>query len=468
MKHGPSEKTAKIKLAAPQRAALARLARGENRISWRARGVLLLADGRSKASVARELGVGVAAVRDWERRWMRGGGVESLALRCRGRSGRRERQGSEALESFPTRLPAIEKRLLRVADGRGRPAGARVAVEAWLRDAAALGIARPGSPVPSERRLAALFRASSNTVAAAMGTLSREGFIVRKARLGSFFARRPPFAGRYLLYLAKAPDNTPEQGLSRALQDVARMRSQTRGENWDVADGPPETPRERLQFTRRLAGHRWSGVFFRTIDRGSPLIEELLTLDRIPMSGFIDAEANTGKLVKSLAWQDFKAPEAAFGAVRAAGRRRALVIDGLYEYWTESREAAIRGIAARCGVEIPRDCFLILDPRTPEPARLALAAAVRAAREERIDSVAILQDNFAAPTCEIVAERFGAAEAARLALVAIGNAPTLPATCLPVTWHGLDMESTLASFVDWCNAIHAGEKSPPPPELATF
>ncbi len=40
--------------------------------------------------------------------------------------------------------------------------------------------------------------------------------------------------------------------------------------------------------------------------------------------------------------------------------------------------------------------------------------------------------------------------------------------CLPVEWHGHDLDATLDSFTDWCDALHAGAKAPPPPELAVF
>lgn len=46
--------------------------------------------------------------------------------------------------------------------------------------------------------------------------------------------------------------------------------------------------------------------------------------------------------------------------------------------------------------------------------------------------------------------------------------PLLQRACLPVEWHGQDLAKTLDSFADWCDALHAGAKAPPPPELALF
>ena len=53
------QKTPSILLSKSERAALAQLARGTNRIAYRARGVLLLADGLSRAAVAAQRWAGV-------------------------------------------------------------------------------------------------------------------------------------------------------------------------------------------------------------------------------------------------------------------------------------------------------------------------------------------------------------------------------------------------------------------------
>jgi len=80
-------------------------------------------------------------------------------------------------------------RLKPVLDGTG-------AVYQQIRRAVARPILRgdwaPGSRIPSEHELTELFGASRMTVNKALSALADEGLIVRRRRLGSFVAERPP------------------------------------------------------------------------------------------------------------------------------------------------------------------------------------------------------------------------------------------------------------------------------------
>ena len=39
---------------------------------------------------------------------------------------------------------------------------------------------------------------------------------------------------------------------------------------------------------------------------------------------------------------------------------------------------------------------------------------------------------------------------------------------LPVVFHGVDATATLASYLDWCDALRAGERDAPGPEVVFF
>lgn len=460
----------KITLSAKDRAALARLARGSNRLAWRAKGVLLLADGLSKAAVARRLSTGESAVRRWERRWLVGGGADSLRRKGRSRAPGGRNCVADAPD-LPTRIPPAELALLRRGPaGRGRPASARCAIEAWVRDAFALGLVAPGAQLPNQTWFAKRFHAASHTVADAFSTLAKQGFVRNRRRVGSFLAETPPFEKRYLLVLSSR-----NEGIDQSIAAAAREQEIRLGVRWDMRHvNSPETP-GLASFQRDVASQRWAGIYLRTSPSTDLPGWEFLHLGRTPISGKLFDLPFHGEYVVPSARDPREADDSENGAVdvvlsalRTAGRQRPLVIDTVKEHFSGRQVANARRKAAERGLEIPEGCYQLLDVHQAEQLEMVLAAAVRVAEWERIDSVAILQDNFAAPVCDALVRRFGADRAARLRIAAFGNRPALPETCLPVVWHGLDLGATLDSFVDWCDAIHAGDKSPPPPVLATF
>jgi DNA-binding transcriptional regulator YhcF (GntR family) len=460
----------RIVLSAKERAALVCLAHGESRIAYRAKGVLLLADGLSKAAVARKLRVGESAVRQWERRWLAGGGTDSL--RRRGRKRAPEQDGEAAVPDLPTRIPATELALLRrEPTGRGRPVSARIAIEAWVRDAAALGLVAPGARLPDQMWFVKCFRAASHTVADAFSALAKQGFVRNRRRIGSFVASPLPFDKRYLLLLTQN-----DEGLDLALASAAREQEGRLGVQWDVVRGGHSRDILGLSdFQRDVASQRWAGVFLRTSPSTDLPGWEFLHLDRTPVSGDLYDLPFHGKHVVPLenAWHGSGKwkrhfTETVFRTIRDAGGRRVLVFDNVGDDSPGGREEAMGTTAASFGLALPESCYQLLAARQKEQIATILSAVLRVARLERIDAVAVLQDNFAAPVCDALVARFGAEAASRLFIAAIGNRPALPRCALPVAWHGHDYSVTLDSFVEWCDAIHAGEKTPPAPVLAMF
>ena len=473
-KIGIMKKPQSIVLSDAERAALARLASGTTRIAYRAKGVLLLADGLSKAAVARRLVVGEGAVRAWQRRWLAGGGLDALRHRSKKRkTSRQANQLRPVIPDLPARTPATEAELLRGATtGRGRPLSTRIAIEAWVRDAAALGLIAPGARLPNQTWFAKRFHAASHTVATAFTSLARQGFVNNRRRIGSFLSRPLPFEKRYLLLLS-----TRGQGLDNALKAAATEQERRRGVRWDIIEATPQAEKKRMATIKAaIAAQRWAGLFLRTSPSTHLPGWEFLGLDRVPISGMVLATDFLGERVIPLRSYSHDSPEGTkriadtvFAAIRAAGRSRILVFDSVSGFaMTERFGGLVRRLARDFGLEIPESCYQILNILQQEQNEGIFSAALRVAAEENIDAVAILQDNFASPVCDALVARFGEERASRLFLAAFGNRPAIPETRLPVTWHGFDLSATLDSFVDWCDAIHAGEKAPPPPVLATF
>ena len=453
-------------LSDADRASLTRLARRGDRLSLRARGILLLADGTSQAGVARALHVAVSTVRAWRRRW-RAGGIEALGPRPRGRPC--AAAPTRVFATLPATLPPVEAALLRgKPSGPGRPALARTAIEAWIRDAAALGLLAPGSRLPDREWLSRRFRASAHTLAAAMSSLARQGFVRNLPRVGSFLAPSLPFENRYLMLLSAS-----DQGLDRALAAAARAQELRRGTRWTIASGLTRQGPVLGGIPADIAAHRWAGVFLRTSPSEPQPGWEFLSLDRVPMSGFLGPGPWLGAQAVPLhggSAPDYRLDESSvFAAVRRARRRRMLVIDAIGRSCDAFGCAEeMRRVADAFGLCIPPSCYQLLDPSFPEQAQLILSAVLRLAPQERIDTVAVLQDNFVEPVCRGLVETFGADRAASVFVAACGHRPLLQRACLPVEWHGQDLARTLDSFTDWCDALHAGAKAPPPPELALF
>lgn len=448
-------------LSGAERAALDRLSRRKDRLALRARGVLLLADGASQASVARALRVAVTTVRAWRRRWS-GGGLDAL----RPRPGRPcAETGTGSFAELPPSLPPVEAALLRGApSGRGRPASSRMAVEAWIRDGAALGLFAPGGRLPGRDWMRRRFRAGAHTVAASAASLERQGFVRNLPRVGAFLASSLPFENRYLMLLSASG-----QGLDRALEAAARGQESRRDVSWTVVSGLTRAGPDLGPLPTEIAAQRWAGVFLRTSPSEPRPGWEFLSLGRVPISGFLCPGPWLGARVLPLRGDYGQDDTGVFAAVRRAGRRRVLVIDATgRSSGSSGLDGNVRRLADAFGLVVPPSCYQLLDPAGPEQARLILGAVLRLALQERIDAVAVLQDNFVESVCHGLVDTFGVERAASVFVAAFGHRPLPQRACLPVEWHGHDLDATLDSFTDWCDALHAGAKAPPPPELAVF
>ena len=460
-----------MEITAEDRAALMRLARRgrDDRISLRARAVMMLAEGATQAATARKLSVGVAAVRAWRKRWLEGG---VMALRT---GSGRPRSYPDGIPTLPIALPATEAALLREAaarEGRGRRAAERIAIESWVRDAAALGQLAPGARLPSNAWFSKRFDVAPNTVSAAMCELGRQGFVETRRRAGVFLSSSLPFEGRYMMILSRKPDGSPKHGIDAALTAAAHEQEKRLGIQWDFHGLGDITEAQQRSLWAEVAAQRRAGVFIRSL-KGEPDSWPITHFSRVPIyTSQSKWPIQHAFLAANSEDMEERGKEVMFRSLRSAGVRRVAVLDFLNYWQAESHDArlkALRATAAGNGIRISDSGYLAMLPfGQPETERAYTRLFTQAIMADPPDAVAVMQDNFAPGLCEALAEAMGAEKARRIAVFAIGNRPALPKTCLPVTWHGFDYSATLDSFVAWCDAIHAGAKSPPPPVLAVF
>ncbi|MBQ9726313.1 MAG: helix-turn-helix domain-containing protein [Kiritimatiellae bacterium] len=442
---------------ASDRAALERIAaRDPARAARRARMVLAAADGVPIRELARREGVDRNTVRLWLRRFAAAGvaGLED-------RPGRGRPRG-------------------RSARGGGRAGGPRGAVRLdalvrRIRDRIATGAVRPGARLPAPAAEAARRGVGETTLRRAYRALEREGFLVPGARgAGPAAADDAPDRGRHLLVLGAAP-KTPESldGFDRALRAAAKALGAARGVAFDEARpgrdvSAPDYARLRADCLRR----RWQGVFFRNFaaeETDHPA--SIPRLPGLPMSGcWLRPRRISPRVLPVEGWGGVpdRVAAALVEECRAAGRRQIVFLAARTpQNEPNEREAALRAAAARAGLRCGPFGFQTLSLTDPAQTRRLFDLLVSHPLAA-FDAVAVLNDNLLRPFCDALLAARGAARARRVFLASHGNAPLLPEVPLPVVFRGVDATATLVSYLDWSDALRAGERKVPGPAVAFF
>jgi GntR family transcriptional regulator len=122
--------------------------------------------------------------------------------------------------------------LIRVDNDDPRPVFRQIADE--IQRALAVGVLRPGSPLPAVRTLAKELKINPNTVQHAYRTLEQEGTVTVRRGLGTFAADRPRLAkGRQDVIAREIAERMLREGfrhgllasdLLAALQEIAPKR----------------------------------------------------------------------------------------------------------------------------------------------------------------------------------------------------------------------------------------------------
>lgn len=451
-------KESRIVFGAAGRAALDRIAAHDpERAARRARIVLAAADGAAVREIARREGVDRNTVRLWLRRFATEG-TAGLA----DRPGRGRKPGTAAVRAAGAKAPATA-------------AGRLDALVRRLRDRVASGAVRPGARLPSARAEAAQRGCSEATVRRAYRALEREGFLVRPTRGGGpAAAEDAPDRGRHLLVLGGTRERPDDgDGFDRALRAAAKALSSARRVSFDEArPGRDVSAPDYVRLREACILRRWQGVFFRNFaaqETDHPA--SIPRLPGLPESGCWLRPHRIGPRIAPVSgWGDVpeRTAKALVEECRAAGRREILFLAARTpQNEPNAREASLRAAAAQAGLRCGPFGFQALTMEDPAQTRRLFDLLVSHPRAA-FDAVAVLEDNLLAPFCEALVAARGASGARRVFLASHGNAPVLPDVALPVVFHGVDATATLASYLDWSDALRVGERNPPEPKVVWF
>ena len=300
--------------------------------------------------------------------------------------------------------------------------------------------------------------------------------IVRTPRWrgGPVAAESAPDRGRHLLVLGgdrKNPDDT--DGFDRALRAAAKALSASRGVSFDEArPGTDVSAPDYVRLREDCIRRRWQGIFFRNF--AAQETEHPAAIPRLPglpMSGGWILPRRIGPRVVPVAgWGNIPENVAAalVGECRRAGCRDILFLASRTpQNEPNAREASLRAAAAQAGLRCGPFGFQALTMADPAQTRRLFDLLVSHPRAA-FDAVAVLEDNLLAPFCEALVAARGASGARRVFVASHGNAPVLPSVPLPVVFRGVDATATLASYLDWCDALRVGERNPPEPKVVWF
>lgn len=442
-----------ISLTPADRAALERLARGESRAAFRARAVLALADGDCVAEAARSLRLTEKTVRAARARFL-SEGVDGLRARSAG--------CEPCVPRFDAGVPAALKRYRE--PGRSGPAPlARLKVECWVRGCAARGLLRPGARLPERSWFIGHFRVSAHAVQSAFDSLAAQGFVRSVPRGASFLARAFPFSGRFLLVLEA------KQGLCLNLERAARETERIRpGVSWTVVWRSRKTPAAEIaEVARDLAMQRYCGAFMRFAHAAEwlPGPAMLASVPDVPIAvDKIHRGTVVSPLVRALDFSRMETWDEAFAAFRRAGRRRFFVIDASPEPDERDREAEVRAAAASAGVSIPPFGYLApVGGNGDKNLRRIFGMALALTAPDAVDAILVRRDDFLKSLSASLRARWGGAAAARIPVICWSAGRLLPDEGLNVEWRGCDLVATMLSFIDWSEAVRAGDPHPPEP-----
>ena len=462
----------RIKAESGQIAALrAFSASGDARLSARAQIVLARLEGKSLRETTATTGAAAATVQLWTSRFRRFGPEGLLTSAGTGTEARGESSSSGVSSSSDPAAAHDTK-----TEGRPGPKPAeQERMAAFLRAWAASGAGRPGGSLPPRAWFAREFGVSRSTVRKALSRLEREGFVKAGSRRAPRLADDFPFRGRFLFVRQYLEYGEGEFGLDRSLEEACRRLGEKRGIRFDMISPEPGARGDELRQRVRtdVAAHRYAGVFLRAASAaGSLPFDFLLRMDGVPVSGFVEkGAADLGSLATRFAdarlsdRDPYILLRTLLAECRATGARRVCVLDCKIDAKSERDGPRI---AANHGLALHRLHHLRLSLSDFLWNRKVLEMVFRMRDPRPPEAIVACNDMLAAMACEFLVRHFGPEKARAFPVIAAGNRPVLPQTALPVKWHGLDCEATLAAFVDWAEACRAGSPRPAPPARAWF
>lgn len=356
---------------------------------------------------------------------------------------------------------------------RGRKPSKKMEIVNFVRNQIACGRWSPGERIPFRTWFFNEFSTTPNTVQKAFDQLRDEGFILAVPHFGTSVVDKPPFLNRHLVLLYGSPERPGM--LTQAILTAAKNIEGRRAATFDFAyvlDKPDNDP-DSLAVYEAVKAHRYASVYFEAFSRHAVEIA-IASTDNVPMSGvFAPVPEASGSLVYPLGsgLPDATSADVAplFEECRKNGVRKIAVFDG--SIFNPDREMEIRRQAKTYGLECGPYHIQIFSPDRwrIHLAKYALRAALAPEMPWQPEALVISDDNFVPVVEDVLKEFYGAAAAKRFFIVSHGNLPHLPPSSLPIVFHGLDIEKTMESVIDYAaSCMNTSNRRPEPPRLFSF
>ncbi len=359
---------------------------------------------------------------------------------------------------------------------RGPKPAKRTRLVESVRNGIAKGRFPPGAILPHRTWYMEKFGVTRSTVQEAFDQLAAEGFTVAVRHKGTSVAMVPPFQGRFLLALCGTADQPAPHAFDRAFQAAARSVERARGVTFDVRcilDEGPNSPVFGAVLSD-LRRQRYSGAFLRALatQRG---LDTIGNVDHVPITGFFRrVDRSRGSLVHPLLDGQDSAENVSgslpwlLAECQRAGKRSVLVVTNDFE--GDGREEGVRRQTASHGLRCGPYGYLQsgIEPHQLRQLRRILTLLLAPSSRHLPEAVVLDDDNFLEPLEAALRDLYGAEAPRAFFVVSSANRPLLPATGLPVRFHGVDTEATLGSFIDWAEAVHRGHGADSPPRIVWF
>lgn len=343
----------------------------------------------------------------------------------------------------------------------------------YVRDQIALGRWRPGEQIPFRTWFIENFSTTPNTVQKAFDQLRGEGFVVAIPHIGTSVANNPPFQNRHLILLYGDPERP--QMLTQAILQAAQNIEASRNVKFDVEyilDKRIDDP-HCVAVHKAVQAHQYSSVFFEAFSN-NPIELAIASIDNVPMSGIFPlCPFPLGSLVVTLNAIPTTLTSTNLKPLFEECQKRELkkisIFDG--SILDLNREVDIRNTAKAYNLECGPYHIQLASTSTSSLrlAQYAFRAVLAPEMPWQPEALVISDDNFVPIINKILLEFYGKNATSRFFIVAHGNLPLLPPTSVPIVFHGLDIEKTIASVIDYAEScINAPHETPILPTMFYF
>lgn len=252
----------------------------------------------------------------------------------------------------------------------------------------------PSAKLPNQNELAAQYKVSGFTIHRTLNQLSKEGFILKRLRLGTHVVESPPHLTNIGLLFSTSPSSrqNPYNKFFKALENAAISYQQTMARNivrFHGIDSHTDTPdHHRLMdclMTHQLAGLIFAFPPFELV--GSPILE----MPGIPRVAFSSQPISPN--IPTVTSNPLSFVNSALDYLMERGRKRIalLLVPG---YSSGTIRTCLDEALAQRGLEIPAHWRQICNQKTPEGACNAVQLLLHDRPETRPDGLIVFDDNL--------------------------------------------------------------------------